>query len=141
NQNELIFGTSSGLIHALRADGSELPGWPVHVSGMSPGPPEDTPATSTSVSNPANSDPQLSAVVSKSYTAVLASVAVGDLDRSGKLEVVAADMSGYIYVFEASATYCAGIGQTAPCVRQGSPVHQNYAFTRQGLPGFFNRHR
>src|SRR5207247_10468931 len=30
NRNELVFGTSDGRVHALRPDGSALPGWPVH---------------------------------------------------------------------------------------------------------------
>ena len=29
NRNELVFGTSDGIVHALRRDGTELPGWPV----------------------------------------------------------------------------------------------------------------
>ena len=74
-----------------------------------------------------------------SYSAVLESVAVGDLDRTGRLEVVATDLAGYIYVFEASPTFCAGIGRTAPCLKPGFPVHLNYSFSRQGVPGFFNR--
>ena len=31
NRNELVFGTSDGYVHALRRDGSELPGWPVRT--------------------------------------------------------------------------------------------------------------
>ncbi|MEA2422849.1 MAG: hypothetical protein QOF55_1948, partial [Thermoleophilaceae bacterium] len=34
NKNELVFGTSDGFVHALRADGTELPGWPVHVDPL-----------------------------------------------------------------------------------------------------------
>ena len=30
NKNDLIFATADGIVHATRADGSELPGWPVH---------------------------------------------------------------------------------------------------------------
>ncbi|MEJ7715118.1 MAG: hypothetical protein WKF40_05175 [Thermoleophilaceae bacterium] len=29
NRNELVFGTSDGFVHALRRDGSNMPGWPV----------------------------------------------------------------------------------------------------------------
>ncbi|MEA2442963.1 MAG: hypothetical protein QOJ12_255, partial [Thermoleophilales bacterium] len=29
NRNEMIFGTADGLVHAMRRDGSEVPGWPV----------------------------------------------------------------------------------------------------------------
>ena len=34
NRNELIFGTSDGIVHAMRPDGSELPGWPVHTDAL-----------------------------------------------------------------------------------------------------------
>ena len=34
NRNELVFGTSDGLVHAMRPDGSELPGWPVHGDAL-----------------------------------------------------------------------------------------------------------
>src|SRR5256885_1206133 len=74
-----------------------------------------------------------------SYSAILRSVAVGDLGRTGRLEAVAADMSGYIYSFEPSLAYCAGLGLSAPCLRLGFPVHDNFAFSRQGVPPFFNR--
>ncbi len=54
NQNELVFGTSSGLVHALKADGSELPGWPVHASPLCASQPPDagTPCAQRSIANP-----------------------------------------------------------------------------------------
>ena len=32
NRNELVVATSDGWVHAYRANGSELPGWPVHTA-------------------------------------------------------------------------------------------------------------
>src|SRR5256886_12013603 len=34
NRNELIFATADGVVHAMRPDGSELPGWPVHGDAL-----------------------------------------------------------------------------------------------------------
>ena len=33
-REEIILGTSDGAVHAFRADGSELPGWPVHTDPL-----------------------------------------------------------------------------------------------------------
>src|SRR5207302_9418498 len=30
NRNDLVFATADGIVQAMRPDGSELPGWPVH---------------------------------------------------------------------------------------------------------------
>src|SRR5256886_12121454 len=91
NRNELIFGTSDGVIHAMRPDGSELPGWPVHVDAL----PLHTGGrafTSNEVDQNA------------SYDAILSSVAVADLDKNGTLEVVATDMGGKLYVWNADGS-------------------------------------
>lgn len=139
NQNELIFGSSSGLIHALRSDGTELPGWPVHTTPLCASDLPDSTTCNSRAREPAFRDPVLGPVAAKSYAAVFRAVAVGDLDRTGRLQVVAADNAGYVYVYEASAAYCAGIGRTAPCVRPNFPVHIDYRYSRQGVPGAFNR--
>jgi hypothetical protein len=88
NRNELIFGTSDGTVHAMRRDGSELPGWPnrgdalpLHTGGHA--------FTSGEVDTDAT------------HGAILASTAVGDLDADGSPEVVAADMAGKVYVWDA----------------------------------------
>ena len=140
NQNELVFGTSSGTVHALRADGSELPGFPVHATPLCASQPPDAGTSCTQrAAEPAFKDPTISAVMQHSFAAILGSAAVGDLDRSGKQEVVFADLAGYMHAYETSPSFCAGVGQSAPCERPGFPVHQNFALTRQGAPPNFNR--
>jgi hypothetical protein len=91
NKNELIFGTSDGTIHALRPNGSELPGWPVrtdplplHTGGQA--------FTSHAVS------------ANASRGAVISSVAVADLNHDGVPEVVAGDMKGKLYVWSADGS-------------------------------------
>lgn len=117
NQNEIVFGTSDGQVHALRSDGAELPGWPVSVSPLA-----------YHTGEAAFRDPEVAAAAGRVHSAIIASVAVGDLDRTGHLEVVAADMSGYIYAFEADGS-----------LRPGFPVRANPDYSAQGTPPFFNR--
>jgi hypothetical protein len=140
NENQLLFGTSSGLVHALHADGSEVPGFPVHATPLCDSqPPDASVPCSQRQHEPAFSDPTVAAVMQHSYAAVLGSVAVGDLDRTGKQEVVFSDLAGYTYAYEVSPSYCAALGHTAPCLRPGFPTHVDFAFSRQGAPPNFNR--
>jgi hypothetical protein len=88
NRNELIFATSDGVVHALRRDGTELPGWPAHG---------DTPPVHTS--EPAFKS---GAVAVPKGGAILGSVAVGDLNGDGTPEVVAADYDGRVYAWNAN---------------------------------------
>lgn len=84
--DELIVATSNGNIHAFRLDGSELPGWPVSTD------PIEVHEESAAFRTGAIPIPR---------TAMLGSPAVGDLDRDGRLEVVATDLRGRLYVWSA----------------------------------------
>ena len=91
NRNELIVATSDGTVHAYRAGGGEAPGWPVrgdrlplHTGGA---------AFASGAMSP-----------DTSRGAFMASPAVGDLDRDGVPEVVAADYEGRLYVWGADGT-------------------------------------
>jgi hypothetical protein len=91
NRNDLIFATSDGDVHAIRRDGSELPGWPAHSDPL----PLHTGGqgfTSGEVDEDA------------SRGAILASTSVVDLDHDGELEVIAADWHGKLYVWESDAS-------------------------------------
>src|SRR4051794_6559779 len=76
NATELVFGTSDGIVHAYRRDGSELPGWPAHG---------DAPPV-----HPGQAAMRSGAVPMPKGGAFLGSVAIGDLDRDGSPEVVGA---------------------------------------------------
>ena len=82
---------SDGFVHAYRPDGSELPGWPVRSDPL----PLHTGGRAFA-----------SGAVSRRNVggAILASLAVGDLDRDGVPEVVAADLEGKVYVWNADGT-------------------------------------
>jgi Subtilase family len=86
NRNELIVATSDGLIHAFRADGSELPGWPAHTEPL-----------------PLHLGEHAygrGGVGTRHYAAVLGALAAGDLFGDGRLEVVADDSQGNVYAWD-----------------------------------------
>jgi hypothetical protein len=91
NRNELIFGTSDGIVHAMRPDGTELPGWPVHGDPL----PLHTGGHAFTSGEVSQTD---------SYGAMLSSVAVADIDRDGTPEVIGADMNGKLYVWDADGS-------------------------------------
>ncbi len=88
NRNELIVATSDGFIHAYRADGSELAGWPVHTERL-----------------PLHLGERAyrgGGVGTGHYAAVIGALAAGDLFGDGRLEVVADDNQGNVYAWDSS---------------------------------------
>jgi Subtilase family len=92
NVEDMVVATSNGVIHALRADGSYLEGWPVNT---------DLLAFRYNESEAYRSG----AIDEIVYESVgHGGVAVGDLDRDGNLEVVAASLYGKVYAWEHDGT-------------------------------------
>jgi len=88
NRNELVFATSDGWVHAIRPNGSELSGWPVHTDRL----PLHTGA------------PAYGSVGSGHYQAVLGALAAGDLFHDGRIEIVADDNGGGVYAWDSHGT-------------------------------------
>jgi hypothetical protein len=88
NRAELIVGTSDGVIHAYKPNGKEARGWPVRGDRL-----PVRLSRRAAASGIVNADAR---------GAFLASPAVGDLDRDGVPEVVAADYEGRVYVWSAT---------------------------------------
>src|SRR2546430_4749901 len=86
NRNELVFATADGIVHAMRPDGSELPGWPVRGDAL----PLHTGGRAFASGE----------VPSGGGGAFLASLAAADLNGDGHPEVVGADFEGRIYAWD-----------------------------------------
>jgi hypothetical protein len=96
NRNELILGSSNGIVHAYTYDPAtgrvgELPGWPVR--GDVPG------FVSSHTGSPAFAT---GAVDDDLGGAMITAVAVADADHDGVPEVYAGDLEGKIYGWDAS---------------------------------------
>jgi hypothetical protein len=90
NRNELIVAGSDGFVHAIRRDGTELPGWPVR--GEQP----------VVVAHHTGARAYQSGEVSTNEGgAILGSVAVGDVNGDGIPEVFVDDMEGKMYGWNA----------------------------------------
>jgi subtilisin family serine protease len=94
NTLEMVFADASGFLHALRADGTEAPGFPVHTDfdGFFPA------ASPAFDGNPANGE------VRVSYASVVSAPAVGDIDRDGVQEIVLSALDGKIYAWNADGS-------------------------------------
>jgi hypothetical protein len=85
NRNQLVVGTSDGVIHAYTRAGSELRGWPVHTAELPLHPKEVA----------------YRSVGRHHRCAVLGALAGGDLFGDGRIEIVADDLCGNVYAWDA----------------------------------------
>ncbi|MEB2285259.1 MAG: FG-GAP-like repeat-containing protein [Myxococcales bacterium] len=111
---ELVLATAAGEVHAFRGDGTELPGWPV--------------ATDLDVLHTGSAGFVSGAVGTGVHESIVASAAIGDLDRDGAFEVVVASTQGKLYVFAADGTR-----------RAGFPVRTTPAFSDPAIRDEANR--
>ena len=86
NRNELVVATSDGWVHAYRANGSELPGWPVHTARLP--------------LHLGEAAYGRGGVGRGHYSAVLGALAAGDLFGTGQVDVVADDNQGNVYAWD-----------------------------------------
>src|SRR5207245_999917 len=101
-------GPRAALVHPKHADGSDGLGWPA--------------ACDPSPYNPGSAAYMTGAIPTPIRGAILASVAIGDIDGDGYLDVVAADMEGKVYAWNHQGVRKAGF-----------PVHVNYAYSTHAV--------
>ncbi|MFN2582966.1 MAG: S8 family serine peptidase, partial [Candidatus Dormibacteria bacterium] len=100
-QLDTILPTSDGSVDALRPDGTEAPGFPVHTGpavGMNPA--YDT--------NYLGDPVWANNVVPRPRDPIFSTAAVGDLTHTGALDIVAATASGYTYAWDGTGTLLPG---------------------------------
>ena len=85
NRNELVLATSDGAVNAYRSNGKELPGWPVHTQQL----PLHT------------GEPAYRSLGVAHHCAVLGALAAGDLFHNGQIDIVADDLCGNVYAWNA----------------------------------------
>lgn len=114
---DLVFGTANGYVDAIDPQtGRELPGWPARTQPVK-------------IPEPARG-------VHAGHQAILADVAVGDLDHNGRLSVVAATLSGQVYVWDARGQLQPGwpraLNTDLPAIQIPRPA---LPYTRQSVQG------
>ena len=113
---DTIVATSDGVIHAIRPDGSRVPGWPVETNrarGLDP----------KYEQNYLGSPGWKSGRISLPREPVASPPAVGDLDHDGGLDVVVTGLDGTVYAWDARGR-----------MRDGFPVQTDRQFARQAVP-------
>ncbi|HUB06173.1 MAG TPA: VCBS repeat-containing protein, partial [Myxococcales bacterium] len=100
--DSLVLGTTDGTVHAYQADGSELPGWPVHVQPL----PDVTAHPGLPAYGPTGPTQGTAQSVSEA-------VAVGSLNGDGTLQVVISTADGQLYAWNADGSLVPGFPVTA----------------------------
>lgn len=104
NAAEVIAAGGNGEVHAIRHDGSELPGFPVHT---------DLPRNLPLTTSPAFDGNAANGEVPRSYSSVVGGVAVADIDADGVQEILVAASDGKLYCWDAKAATCPGFPVSA----------------------------
>jgi len=110
-KDAIVLATADGLVHAIRADGTELPGWPVQVAGLT-----------EIAAHPGDSTYAGGGAAQGTAQAIVATVAVGSLAGDGQEDVVVGTWDGELYAWDAG-------GQVLP----GFPVQTDPSHWKTGL--------
>ena len=89
---DILLADADGSVHALRGDGSPLPGWPVRLGTLA----------EVDEDNPANhrAAPGWQALGLDLSPSIVASPAAGDLDGDGDVELVISTLRGELYALD-----------------------------------------
>ncbi len=118
--NELLVATSQGTIHAYRANGTELSGFPVSGDPSTFWPTGSSVALRDHIAQPAGAF-------------LLGAPAVGDLDGDGQNEIVDADLNGKVYVWSRSGQRLATMTTNPAYARDAITTQDEYNRTQSGF--------
>ncbi|MBI2388927.1 MAG: S8 family serine peptidase [Deltaproteobacteria bacterium] len=117
-KRDILYPTSDGVLHAFRADGSELPGWPFrtrNIDGLQP----DKKEASAFVQNylgGTNSWTSGAMSVDLARETLMSAPAIGDIDGDGKDDILFGTWPGTIYAIHKDGTAVAGWPKRLPDV-------------------------
>jgi hypothetical protein len=129
---DTILPTADGSVHAIRPDGSEAPGFPVHTGpavGMDP-----------TYGHNYLSDPTWGgSVVPRPRDPIFTSAAVGDLTHTGSLDIVAGTSTGFTYAWDGAGRLLPGFpvlnGTPALFGLSVPPPNTPYSFQPENITG------
>ena len=119
-QRELLVPTSEGTIHAYRADGTELPGFPVSGDPSPFWPTGSAAAARAGIHQPAGSF-------------LLGAPAVGDLNGDGHLEIVDGDLTGKMYIWSATGQRLATMSVNPAWSKDSTTTQDSYNRTQRAF--------
>ncbi len=115
HQQDLVFGTYDGEVEALRPNGKEAEGFPVHtrtLAAIDPRDPENYQAKSY------ESDAKL-----RDARDPVSGIAIGDLDGDGSLDLVATTANAWVYAWDSDGK-----------LLKGFPVHSRSRYASLPVP-------
>ncbi len=118
--DELVLGTDDGWIHAWRPDGSELPGFPIGTAVSPWWPSGSASAIADGI------EPHQGALM-------LGGPAIGDLDRNGTRELVAADLDGRVTIWSTSGVRLVTVGVNPDYSRDDAAAQDEFNRTKAGF--------
>jgi len=124
NRLEVVFADGNGMVHALRSDGRELRGFPVHTRRIRHLPVGTSDAFDGDGAN---------GEVPVSYASVLGGTAVADIDRDGVQEIVVGASDGRVYCWNATGSRCRGFPVATDPGRSRDP-YGTHALVRNDHP-------